>query len=240
MWHQRGQAPRGRRGGLPAVSDSTGGALDLARYTEQKLRFFERDATARYLSTQIAAPEPDAPRGAPRGSFSWVDRELRLEPPERFLLSLAILTGFDSAAGSVVATCLNDSAATQPTLALAQRLWDEPVEILTVAESGHRLLLHGLLEAGEPRSGRETVVDWRAPLVAPALVVRQLLFPALGAPAPLRPLDPHGAGGKARLAPAGAAGERRRAGRGAARRRARRGGRDGRSRATRGRIRRDA
>ena len=115
MWHQRGQAPGAAAVASPPCRIRPAGRPGSLHGAE--LRFFERDATARYLTTQITAPEPDAPRGAPRGSFSWVDRELRLEPPERFLLSLAILTGFDSAAGSVVATCLNDNAATQPTLA---------------------------------------------------------------------------------------------------------------------------
>ena len=61
-----------------------------------------------------------------------------------------------------------------PTLALAQRLWDEPVELLTTAESGHRLERHGLLE----RPQRDTTVDWRGALFTPALVVRTLLFPS--------------------------------------------------------------
>ena len=72
MWHQRGQAPRSRRGALPPPADPTGAALDLARYADVKTRFFARDETARYLSAEIAAPEPDrAPRparGSSRGS----------------------------------------------------------------------------------------------------------------------------------------------------------------------------
>lgn len=185
MQHQRGHGAQGRRGSRSSAWDPTGAALDLVRYSEVKLRFFARDETARFLSAQIAAPEPERSRRPPRGSFAWVDQELRLEPVERFLLALSILTGFDSAAGSVIAAYLNDATATQPTLELAQRLWDEPVELTTVAEAGHRLRRHGLLE---PASGRDTVVEWRAPLVAPALVGRQLLFPGLGPPALLRTL----------------------------------------------------
>lgn len=202
MWHQRGQAPKSRRGALPPLSDRTTEALDLARYSELKQRFFARDDTARYLSDQIAAPEPDRDPRPLRGSFTWVDRELGLRPAERFLLALAMLTGFDSAAGSVIGACLNDGAAAHPTLSLAQRLWDDPVELLTEAESGHRLQRHGLIEPGD-RAGRETVVNWREPLVAPALVVRQLLFPAAGRPALLAALDrpASAAGGDARLGP---------------------------------------
>ena len=95
-----------------------------------------------------------------------------------------MLPGFDSAAGAIVAACVNDPAAVRPTLALAQRLWDDPVELLTTAESGHRLERHGLLE----RPVRDTTVDWRGALVTPALVVRTLLFPSADPPAQLRGL----------------------------------------------------
>ena len=198
MWHQRGHTTRGRRGALPPPTDPTGEALDLARYWEDKQRFLAHDQTARYLGAQIAAPEPQQPDKPPRGSFAWVAGELDLEPCERFLLALAMLPGFDSAAGAIVAACVNDPAAVHPTLALAQRLWDEPVELLTTAESGHRLERHGLLE----RPQRDTTVDWRVPLFTPALVVRTLLFPSAGPPAQLRPLarpdgeriEPHGPG----------------------------------------------
>jgi hypothetical protein len=184
MWHQRGHTARGRRGALPPPTDPTVEALDLARYWEDKQRFLAHDQTARHLGAQIAAPEPEQ-RGRPhRGSFAWVAGELDLAPCERFLLALAMLPGFDSAAGAIVAACVNDPAAVHPTLALAQRLWDEPVELLTTAEAGLRLERHGLLE----RPQRDTTVVWRGPLFAPALVVRTLLFPSSDAPGQLRPL----------------------------------------------------
>jgi hypothetical protein len=184
MWRQRGQPARGRRGALPPASDPTVAALDLARYWEDKQHFFAQDQTAGYLGAQIAAPEPEQPSRPHRGSFTWVARELDLRPCERFLLALAMLPGFDSAAGAIVAACVNDQAAVHPTLALAQRLWDEPVELLTTAESGDRLERHGLLE----RSQRDTAVDWRGAFFTPALVVRTLLFPSADPPAQLRTL----------------------------------------------------
>jgi hypothetical protein len=195
LWlaHQRTPGPRGRRTTLPPPVDPTRAALDLLRYAEHKQRFFARDETARYLSDQLAAPEPDPPADPPRGSFAWVDRRLGLAPAERFLLALALLPGFDSAAGAVVAACLDDARATHPTLTLAQRLWDDPAEMLTVADGGHRLRRHGLLEAGTGT----TAMDWREPLVAPDLVVRQLLFPGCGPPALLRPLAPAAGAGAA-------------------------------------------
>ncbi len=198
MWHQRGQGTRGRRNALPPAADPTVEALDLARYWEDKQRFFAHDQTARYLGSQLAAPEPERASRPRRGSFAWAAHEIDLQPPERFLLALAILPGFDSAAGAIVAACLNDPAAVHPTPALAQRLWDEPVELLTTAESGHRLERHGLIE----RPVRDTTVDWRGALVTPALVLRTLLFPSADPPAQLRALARPG-GERIAIGPAG-------------------------------------
>jgi len=208
IWHERGLTP-GTAGTLPPASDRAAEALDLARYSEDKRHFFAEDETAHYLSAQIAAGEPEIREPPLRGSFSWVAAELALAPTERFLLALSVLTAFDSAAGSVIAACLNDGAATRPTLALAQRLWDEPVALLTVAEPGHRLYGYGLVESGEPPAVRDGSVSWREPLAAPAAVVRQLLFPASGPPALLEPVreDEPGAGAVA-LGPLDAGGLR--------------------------------
>jgi hypothetical protein len=186
VWVERGVADRDRAGVLPPPGDPAGEALDLARHTETKRRFFEEDETARYLSAEIARTEPEPPRPPRRGSFSWVCAELALEPVERFVLALATLPGFDSAAGSVIASCAGDAAATRPTLALAQRLWDDdPVALLTLAEPSHRLFALGLLEA---RDGDAEQGGWDAPLASPVVVVRQLLFPDSGPPAPLSPV----------------------------------------------------
>ena len=162
-----------RRGARPRPLLGGQAALLRARPDRSLPRSADRDA-----------PEPEQPSRPPRGSFAWVACELDLRPCERFLLALAMLPGFDSAAGAIVAACVNDPAAVHPTLALAQRLWDEPVELLTTAESGHRLERHGLLE----RPQRDTAVDWRGALFTPALVVRTLLFPSADPPAQLRPL----------------------------------------------------
>jgi hypothetical protein len=186
-WVERGVTDRDGAGVLPPPGDRAGEALDLARHAETKRRFFDEDETARYLSEEIARHEPAPPRPPRRGSFSWVCAELALEPVERFLLALAALPGFDSAAGSVIAACAGDAAATRPTLALAQRLWDDdPVALLTLAEPGHRLFALGLLEA---RDGDAEQGGWDAPLSSPAVVVRQLLFPDSAPPATLSPVS---------------------------------------------------
>ena len=217
MWHQRGQPTRGRRGALPPPTDPTGEALDLARYWEDKQRFLAHDQTARYLGAQIAAPEPEHRAGRPAGRSPGSPASLTCEPCERFLLALAMLPGFDSAAGAIVAACVNDPAAVHPTLALAQRLWDEPVELLTTAESGHRLERHGLLE----RPQRDTTVDWRGPLVHARARRPDAAVPVCG---PAGPAPPTRATGRRADRAARTRMPRNRARRRAARRRPRRGG----------------
>ncbi len=187
IWHQRGVVPSPERGALPPPSDRALEALDLARYSELKRRFFAEDETARFLSEKIAAPEPQAKPRA-RGSFSWVVRKLALEPVERFVFALALSPSFDSAAGSVIAACSNDAALIQPSLALAQRLWDEPAEVLAVTDPEHQLYRLGLVGRNDAADSGQAGVGWREALAVSTPVVRQLLFPGSGPPAPLRPL----------------------------------------------------
>ena len=155
--------------GLPPFIDAAQGALDLARYAQDKQQFFIHDATAAYLSRQLQEP---APQGvdAPRGSFGWVMLELALQPAEAFVLALALLPAVDSAAGAVLAGCLNEPGRSEPTLALAQRLWDEPDALLGCFDPAHRLYSHGLLAPATP--------GWGVALQMPPLVARELLFPS--------------------------------------------------------------
>ena len=162
---------------LPPFADPALGALDLARYAQDKRAFFADDVTARHLSGRLA--EPAADDGPPRrDGFGWVTQELALEPVEAFVLGLALLPVVDSAAGPVIATCVNEPGRAEPTLALAQRLWDEPDELLRCFDPGHALFSHGLLA--------HAAQSWNAPLQMPALVARELLFPAAMS-APSRP-----------------------------------------------------
>ena len=87
------------------------------------------------------------------------------------MLALALLPAVDSAAGAVIAACLNDPGRSEPTLALAQRLWDEPDELLRCFDPAHALFRHGLL------AQRTAELECRAPV--PALVARELLFPTV-------------------------------------------------------------
>lgn len=177
---------------LPPFVDRALSTLDLARYDRDKRAFFTNDVTAAHLSGLIAAPLPSC---IPvRGSFAWAAQTLALTPVECFVLAVALLPAVDSSAGNVIATCLNDPTRSDPTLALAQRLWDAPDELVRCFDPAHPLFDHGILAA----QGHD---DWNAALSVPTPVGRELLFPgnrqpswfdcvvplAEGVPSPLLP-----------------------------------------------------
>ncbi|HEX6827851.1 MAG TPA: hypothetical protein VF104_02600 [Burkholderiales bacterium] len=169
-WQQRAGTPAPGDGRLPPLADPAQESLDLTRHQEERERFFANDVTARYLGEQIAAPRPAAP-----GRWSRLAAELRLSEAAQFLLALGLASRADAALGPVCAVIVNDLARPQPTPALAQRLWDEPMEIALAAQPGHPLFTHGLL-AAPWREGP----DWQMPLEMPAPVAAALL----GAEAP--------------------------------------------------------
>jgi vesicle-fusing ATPase len=185
LWRERALQGAAQSSTVPAPVDRALAALDLVRYERDKRSFFAEDVTALYLSERIGTP---APLAAPtmRGSFGWVAHELRLEPVECFVLAMALLPSIDSAAGPVIASCLNEPARTRPTLALAQRLWDEPDDLLRCFDPAHALLRHGLL-AFTPGSGSN---EWQAALEVPPLAARELLFAGTALPSALDPVTP--------------------------------------------------
>jgi len=180
LWHERSPGGAGA-GTLPPYSDKLTATLDLTRYTEQKAAFFREDGTAAYLSGLLEDAAPDGP-GTPAvipGSFGWLVRELSFTPVECFLLALALLPAIDSTATSVVAAILNDPAKPQPTLSLAQRLWNDPAEVLRIADRQHPLFLYAILHSTLPAGASEPCghIDWETPLYIPAVLARQLVYP---------------------------------------------------------------
>jgi len=188
LWRERGLQGGGeaQHTAVPPPVDRALAALDLVRYERDKHAFFAADVTARHLSERIAAAVPPPAPTATRGSFGWVARQLELEPVECFVLAVALLPSVDSAAGQVIASCLNEPTRTAPTLALAQRLWDEPDELLRCFDPAHPLLRHGLLAATLGAGPN----DWHAPLSVPPMVARELLFAGGSLPAALEPVTP--------------------------------------------------
>lgn len=190
LWHERAaqtgapEAGPSAEGRLPPFSDRALASLDLTRYATDRRAFFARDVAAAHLSELIAAPPPRA-LPAPRGSFSWVAHTLELSAPECFVLALALLPALDSAAGSVIATCQNDATAVEPTLALAQRLWDRPQDMLSCMDPAQPLLRTGSLRPAA--AGHNPL--WHEPLRVAALVARELIQPGGALPRALRPID---------------------------------------------------
>ena len=179
LWRERGQQVSSEalaNASLPPNADRAQVSLDLQRYERDKRQFMSHDATARHLGERLAAM-PMPPRQGARGSFGWVAAKLDLSAAECFVFALGLLSAADSAAGPVIACCQNDASRTQPTLALAQRLWEPPDEILQRIGPAHPLWAHGLLSGSASAGG----ADWHAPFGVPALLARELLF----APLPL-------------------------------------------------------
>jgi hypothetical protein len=192
-WRQTGLALSGKidplLGAVPPMTDRLTESLDLTRYAGARQRFYEEDPTAGYLTEQLDATPPSDSTDAPRGSFTWMVQEARLDRAACFVEGLGLLATFDNAAGPVIAACLNDPASTRPTLALAQRLWDDPAEIMRLADPTHALWRYGLIRCGSANAATSAVFDWDQAFVAPGLVAAQLLRPRDELAAGLKPLQ---------------------------------------------------
>jgi hypothetical protein len=172
MWQERTGQPGERS--MPPLVDRVSESLDRARYWEQKQHFFASDPTARYLSEQIAIVPPRIKGSLQRGSLAWVAEQADLDPVAIFVLSLALIARFDSASGAVISACHNDANRTSPTLALAQKLWDAPEQVLGLSDPSHALYRFGLLRRPDTNS---SLTEWDAPLSVPEILVKRLLFP---------------------------------------------------------------
>jgi hypothetical protein len=169
--------------GLPPLVDAAAENLDFTRTDAERRRFFETDVTACYLTDQIAADPPALRPRLRRGSWEWMARELGLDAAAEFVLALALASRLDAALGAVCSACLNDASRPYPTLALAQRLWDEPEAIVALAEPGHSLFRHCLL--AWPPEGAPGL-EWHQALEIHAWVARTLLDPESPLPQILR------------------------------------------------------
>ena len=190
-WHQRGDAhaPEDR---LPPPTDPALDSLDLTRYHEQKLRFFAEHLTAQYLGEQIARQFAGPASGS---RFAQAAQTLQLSGAAQFLLAFALAARTDAALGPVCAACQNDPARPYPTLALAQRLWDDPLEVVAAASPQHPLFACGLLTVAATQGDG---LYWHQALDMPTTVAEALLCPdaplpralaRLRAPASPRPSD---------------------------------------------------
>jgi ATPase family associated with various cellular activities (AAA) len=189
LWHERGSLTASRSGSIPTFTDKLSTSLDLVRYADEKKAFFANNETARYL-TSLLESTPPREEDPPPGSVAWVVNELGLESAACFVFALGLLPVVDSAAGTVMAACLNDQAKTYPTLALAQRLWDDPEEILPCGDLAHPLFRFGLLQPGAAGSREGASLDWETPLFVPPSLTQPLLFRKRQWPVVFRQVQP--------------------------------------------------
>jgi adenylate kinase family enzyme len=188
-WHERGLQPSNAPATLPPYSDRVSTTLDLSRFWLEKQDFFMTDPTARYLTEQLDTKERRARiERTGRGSFGWVVNELTLDDVSAFLLALSLTVAFDGSMGSVIAACLNDQMKSYPNLALAQKLWDEPEQVLRLADPFHPLFRYGLIKYSGQSGHYFSETGWEAPITVPSLVAGQLLFPETPFPHGLIPL----------------------------------------------------
>ncbi len=190
-WHQRG-ADAAAPGTLPPFTDAAQDSLDLLRHRGDKLAFFNDDATARFLTDCLAALQrPETLE--PQDRWDAIASVLQLDPASQFVMACALAARADASLGPVCAAALNDASRPHPTLALAQRLWDAPLDLVPCAEPTHILYRSGLLRppGGSGTGGSGSAAgDWSAPLDMPAAVAQGLLSQPAGRtlPASLRPL----------------------------------------------------
>jgi vesicle-fusing ATPase len=187
-WHLRGDGKPVADGVLPPLADPAVESLDLTRYIGDKRRFFATDVAARHLSERLAR-EARPPSVQAAGSWDWVARQAGLDEAAQFVLALALAARLDAALGPVFACCQNDASRPYPTLALAQRLWDEPRAVAACSDPAHALRRFGLLSGAT--DGREAA-DWMQPLDLPAMLVGALADPADYTPAALVAVAPDG------------------------------------------------
>jgi vesicle-fusing ATPase len=170
LWRQRADRADPGDGSLPPPG-APAESLDIVRFAEAKARFFEEDETAAYLSDLLDAPLPESSAPATRGSWTWIRDELELNDAEQFVMALALVHRLDSSTGAVFASCMNDQSRPYPTVALAQRLWSRPNDVVECADPRHMLYRTGILRQS---SRSEPGLDWHQPLVMPASIARTI------------------------------------------------------------------
>jgi hypothetical protein len=192
-WHERAsQAGPADLAILPPFADRVMDTLDQSRFWAEKRAFFVTDPTAHYLTDQLNTEYRSGGNRVARGSFGWVVEALNLDDTSTFSLALALTVAFDNSMGSVIAACLNDQTKSHPNLALVQKLWDAPDQVLCIADPFHPLFRHGLIQYGDGASHRDAATTWDTAFTVPALVANALLFPDAPLPHGLVPLR-HGA-----------------------------------------------
>jgi hypothetical protein len=171
-WYLRTEQTRDN--GIPPITDAAAENLEFTRFDDEKRRFFTTDVTAGYLTEQIKSAQPPGTGRALPGSWACMQKDLELNDTAQFVLALSLAARTDSSVGPVISGCMNDASRPFPTLALAQRLWDEPDAVIECADPTHDLFRFGLLHLDEA-TGIDKV--WQQPLDMHGFVASTLLNP---------------------------------------------------------------
>ncbi len=176
-WYLRTEQTRSS--GIPPITDPAVENLELTRYDAEKRHYFSADVTAKYLTEKIeTASLPETGRRVP-GSWAWVQKNLELDDTAQFVLALTLAAQVDGSMGPVISACMNDVSRPFPSLALAQRLWNEPNEVVVCADPTHALYRSGLLQLNDTAGGS---IAWQNPLGMHSFVASSLLNPARALP----------------------------------------------------------
>ncbi len=184
-WHQRAQIENPGTGVLPPVVDELIHSLDQGNYSDQKQRFFERNDAARQLSGEITALG-GAPMSTESSLWCWLADHLALSNAAQFVLALGLVARMDAGLSPVFASCMNDLSRPFPTLALAQRLWDSPLDMMLCADLNHEVFRFGLLNKSVCSDGQSV---WLMPVEMPAMLSRQFCNDAASLPVGLSLVD---------------------------------------------------
>lgn len=168
-WHHRMNQPPPQPEVLPPVTDAAADNLDLVRYKNEKNLFLAHDPAANYLTEEIGKLEPKAMKNS---YWQRLVNNITLDEAGQFVLSLALASRLDAGLAPIFATCLNDLTRPFPTLALAQRLWDDPIAIIACADPDHPLYRYGLLHSFYESQGGH---PWQRPLDMPSVLAQQLI-----------------------------------------------------------------
>jgi len=165
--------------GSARPGDALADSIDRLRHHDARRAFMAGDVTARYLGEQIARLREQRQAITATTAWSRCVAGAALDEAAEFVLALALAARTDAAFGAVAAACQNDANKPFATLALAQRLWDDPLAIVGCGDPAHALVRFALLRA----PGAD---PWQQALEVPAALAPLLLDPAAPLPAALQ------------------------------------------------------
>jgi hypothetical protein len=181
-WQLAGATGTTRPGALPPPADPLADSIDRLRHHDTRRAFMADDVTARYLGEQIVAVTSQRRALAPTPVWHRLANDAGLDETALFVLALALAARTDAAFGPVAAACQADSSRSFATLALAQRLWSDPLALVACADTSHALYRHALLPAPSDPGA------WHQPLELPAALAMLLLDPLAALPPALQPV----------------------------------------------------